>query len=50
MSVIPVTTVILPSNVPKLNIKGTNWAIFAFRFQVAVEAKDLWGLVFESPV
>ena len=43
MSVIPVTTDILPSNVPKLDVKGTNWAIFAFRFQVAVEAKDLWG-------
>ena len=43
MSVTPVTTDILPSNVPKLDMKGTNWAIFAFRFQVAVEAKDLWG-------
>ena len=43
MSVVPVTTDILPSNVPKLDVKGTNWAIFAFRFQVTVEAKDLWG-------
>ena len=43
MSVVPVTTDILLSNVPKLNIKGTNWAIFAFCFQVAIEAKDLWG-------
>ena len=43
MSVTPVTTDILPSNVPKLDMKGTNWAIFAFRFQVTVEAKDLWG-------
>ena len=43
MSVIPVTTDILPSNVPKLDVKGTNWAIFAFCFQVAIEAKDLWG-------
>lgn len=39
---VPVTTDSLPSNVPKLDVKGTNWAIFAFRFQVAVEAKDLW--------
>ena len=43
MSVTPVTTDILPSNVPKLDVKGTNWAIFAFCFQVAVEVKDLWG-------
>jgi len=43
MSAIPVTTDILPSNVPKLDVKGINWAIFAFRFQVAVEAKELWG-------
>ena len=42
MSVTPVTTDILPSNVPKLDMKGTNWVIFAFRFQVTVEAKDLW--------
>ncbi|KAF9236108.1 hypothetical protein BU15DRAFT_77310 [Melanogaster broomeanus] len=42
MSSVPVTTDTLPSNVPKLDVKGTNWAIFAFRFQVAVEAKDLW--------
>ena len=43
MSVVPVTTDILLSNVPKLDVKGTNWAIFAFHFQVAVKAKDLWG-------
>ena len=43
MSITPVTTNILPSNVPKLDMKGTNWVIFAFHFQVAVEAKDLWG-------
>ena len=43
MSVVPVTTNILLSNIPKLNVKGTNWVIFAFRFQVTVEAKDLWG-------
>lgn len=39
---VPVTTDTLPSNVPKLDIKGTNWAIFSLRFQVAVEAKELW--------
>ncbi|KIK36290.1 hypothetical protein CY34DRAFT_33746, partial [Suillus luteus UH-Slu-Lm8-n1] len=39
---VPVTTDTLPSNVPKLDLKGTNWAIFSLRFQVAVEAKDLW--------
>ncbi|KAG2758123.1 hypothetical protein P692DRAFT_20867022 [Suillus brevipes Sb2] len=39
---VPVTTYTLPSNVPKLDIKGTNWAIFSLCFQVAVEAKELW--------
>jgi hypothetical protein len=39
---VPVTTDTLPTNVPKLDIKGTNWAIFSLRFQIAVEAKDLW--------
>jgi hypothetical protein len=29
--------------VPKLNTSGTNWAIFVFRFQDAVEAKGYWG-------
>ncbi|KAF8550141.1 hypothetical protein OG21DRAFT_1420155, partial [Imleria badia] len=43
VSTVPVTTDTLPSNVPKLDVKGTNWAIFAFRFQTAVEAKDMWG-------
>lgn len=44
MSVIlPVTTDTLPTNVPKLDIKGANWAIFSLRFQVAVEAKELWS-------
>lgn len=37
-----ITTDTLPSNVPKLELKGTNWAIFAFRFQTAVKAKELW--------
>ena len=40
---VPVTTDTLPSNVPKLDIKGTNWAIFSLRFQIAVEAKELWN-------
>ena len=33
----------LPSTVPKLDSSGTNWAIFIFRFQDAVEAKGYWG-------
>ncbi|KAG2130391.1 hypothetical protein DEU56DRAFT_914820 [Suillus clintonianus] len=41
-STVPITTDTLPSNVPKLNVKGTNWAIFSLRFQIAVEAKELW--------
>ena len=40
---IPITTDTLPSNIPKLNVKGMNWAIFSFRFQVAIEAKELWS-------
>jgi hypothetical protein len=39
---VPVTTDTLPTNVPKLDIKGTNWVIFSLRFQVAIEAKELW--------
>ncbi|OJA13051.1 hypothetical protein AZE42_11791 [Rhizopogon vesiculosus] len=39
---VPVTTDTLPSNVPKLDIKGANWAIFSLCFQIAVEAKELW--------
>ncbi|KAF8834454.1 hypothetical protein BDN67DRAFT_871085, partial [Paxillus ammoniavirescens] len=39
---VPITTDSLLSNVPKLNVKGTNWVIFTFCFQVAIEAKDLW--------
>jgi len=39
---IPITTDTLPSNVPKLEMKGTNWAIFSLRLQTAVEAKELW--------
>ena len=41
-SAVPVTTDTLPNTVPKLDLKGANWAIFSLRFQVAVEAKELW--------
>ena len=40
---VPITTDTLLSNVPKLDVKGTNWAIFVFRFQVTVEVKELWS-------
>jgi len=40
---IPVTTDTLLNNMPKLDVKGMNWAIFSLRFQTAVEAKELWG-------
>ena len=33
----------LPSSIPKLDASGLNWAIFAVRFQDAVEAKGFWG-------
>ena len=33
----------LPSSIPKLDATGMNWAIFAVRFQDAVEAKGFWG-------
>jgi len=32
----------LPSNIPKLNPFGINWAIFKFRFLSAVKAKGKW--------
>jgi hypothetical protein len=32
----------LPSTVPLLDASGSNWAIFVFRFQDAVEAKGFW--------
>ncbi|EIW74676.1 hypothetical protein CONPUDRAFT_67260, partial [Coniophora puteana RWD-64-598 SS2] len=39
----PVTTDTLPSNVPKLDPRGANWAIFSIRFQTGVQAKSkLW--------
>ena len=41
-TIVPVTTDTLPNNVPKFDVKGMNWAIFAFRFQVAIEAKEVW--------
>ena len=33
----------LPGLIPKLDSSGMNWAIFAIRFQDAVEAKGFWG-------
>jgi hypothetical protein len=33
----------LPSSIPKLDPAGTNWTIFLFRFQDAVDAKGFWG-------
>ena len=33
----------LPSTVPKLDASGSNWVIFGFRFQDAIEAKGFWG-------
>jgi hypothetical protein len=39
---IPVTIDTLLMNIPKLDIKGTNCAIFSLHFQVTVKAKELW--------
>ena len=33
----------LPSSIPKLDASGINWAIFAVRFEDAIEAKGFWG-------
>ena len=33
----------LPSSVPKLDSTGSNWTVFLFRFQDAVDAKGFWG-------
>ena len=33
----------LPSSVPKLDPAGTNWTVFLFRFEDAVNAKGFWG-------
>ena len=30
-------------NVPRLELSGTNWAIFSLRFQEAMEANQKWG-------
>jgi hypothetical protein len=37
------TTDTLPSNVPKLDVSGANWAIWSLRFFVAIDAKGKWG-------
>ncbi|KIY47572.1 hypothetical protein FISHEDRAFT_24840, partial [Fistulina hepatica ATCC 64428] len=31
------------SDVPKVDIQGTNWPIFALRFEDAMYGKGLWG-------
>ena len=33
----------LPSTVPKLDPAGTNWTVFKFRFEDAIDAKGFWG-------
>ena len=38
-----VTTNTLPSNVPKLDVSGKNWAIYRIRFTRAVQSKGVWG-------
>jgi Reverse transcriptase (RNA-dependent DNA polymerase)/gag-polypeptide of LTR copia-type/Integrase core domain/GAG-pre-integrase domain/Zinc knuckle len=38
-----VTTNNLPSNVPKLEVTGKNWAIYRIRFTRAVQSKGVWG-------
>jgi len=42
MSLITTTALsdVLPSSVPKLNASRSNWAIFVFHFEDAVEAKE----------
>jgi len=34
---------ILPSNIPKLDATGLNWAVFSIRFEDAIQAKGFWG-------
>ena len=34
---------ILPTSVPKLDVSGANWAIFALCFQTVIQEKGLWG-------
>ena len=43
MSTTTVSTNSLPSNVPKLDVSGTNFAIFKVRFTRAVKSKGVWG-------
>ncbi|ETW85218.1 hypothetical protein HETIRDRAFT_115390 [Heterobasidion irregulare TC 32-1] len=43
MSAVSVSTNTLPSNVPKLDPKGTNWVIFSIRFKDAITTKKKWG-------
>src|SRR5271168_741488 len=33
----------LPSSIPKLDPTGSNWVVFLFRFQDAIDAKEFWG-------
>ena len=33
----------LPSTVPKLDPAGTDWTVFKFRFEDAIDAKGFWG-------
>ena len=33
----------LPSSIPKLDPTSSNWTVFLFRFQDAVDAKGFWG-------
>jgi len=43
MSTTTVSTNTLPSNVPKLDVSGKNWAIYRIRFTRAVQSKGVWG-------
>jgi hypothetical protein len=42
MSTTTVSSDMLPANVPKLELDGSNWAIWAMRFEIAVKAKKKW--------
>ena len=33
----------LPSSVPKLDPTGSNWTVFLFCFQDAIDARGFWG-------
>ena len=43
MSTTTLSTNTLPSNVPKLEVSGKNWAIYRIRFTRAVQSKGVWG-------